>query len=247
MKTLIALLLLAGTAVCDTRTTLDSLDAAGAMQAELELAQLALERHPGDCSFLEARVRARINLAEEAMDAGREEEASQGFDQALEGSAELVRQCKERSMAHYYRALALGRRALFAGGREKVELSQGIERSALHALELDPDNGRAHGLIGRYYREMATLSWFLRKVAETLYGELPEGGVELSAEHLRRAVALEPEWVFAHFELAETLELLKQPAEAREHYRRALALPSTDHRDPLLKEEARRRLEKLGN
>ncbi len=235
------------TAVADTRTTLDSLEAVGAMQAQLELAELALQRNPEDCALQEARVRAQINLAEEAMDAGREDEAAQGFDAALQSSRELLKSCDERSMAHYYRALALGRRALFAGGREKVELSQGIEREALRALELDTDNARAHGLIGRYYREMANLSWFLRKVAETLYGELPEGGNELALEHLQRAVGLSPDWVFAHFELGETLEGLKRPAEAREHYRRAVALPATDHRDPLLQAQARERLEALGN
>ncbi len=227
--------------------TLDSLDAAWQMPASLAFAEQALAQDPEDCALWIRLVRAQVNVAEEAMDAGHEKEASEGFAVAQESSRRMVEACPGESMAHYYRALALGRRALFAGGREKVELSQEIEREGLKALELDPDNGMAHGLLGRYYREMANLSWLMRKIATTLFGELSEGGNDLALEHLQRAVELQPEWIFAHVELGETFALLEQNDEARREYARGLELPELDHRDHLLKAVARNWLEKHGH
>ncbi|MDP2361173.1 MAG: hypothetical protein Q8O14_10525 [bacterium] len=206
------------------------------------LAVQALAAAPSAYDGMWRLVRAQVDLGEQAQDAGRDEEAEAWFTKALAQSKELAARHPGQSMAHYYRALALGRRALFAGSREAVQLSQDVEKAALRALELDPGNSRAHGLIGRYYREMAHLSWVKRKLAETLFGKLPEGGDELALAHLRQAVALEPGWVFAWFELGETLSVMGRPAEAREAFTKAVQLPKTDHRDDRLKAEARRRL-----
>lgn len=210
-----------------------------------EFAERAAQLDPEGLGSLWRLVRSQVDLGETAQDEDREGEAEEWFGRALGSSRMLSELYPESTRAHYYRALALGRRALFAGGREKVELSREIERHARQAIELDPDNGRAHGLLGRYYREMAHLSWVMRTLAETIYGELPEGGDDLSYEHLRRASELEPNWLFAWAELGETCEMLKKNDEARTCYRQVLALPVSDHRDELLKAEVRERLADL--
>lgn len=187
-------------------------------------------------------VRSLVDQGEEAQDAGREGDAETWYNRALASSKLLVDSHPGHSMAHYYRALAVGRRALFAGGKEKVELSRVIEQEGLKALELNEDNGYAHGLLGRYYREMAHLSWVMRTLAETLFGDLPEGGDELAYEHLKRATELKPDWVFAWLELGETCQVMDREEEARACYQKALELPQTDHRDARYQEEARKRL-----
>jgi len=206
-----------------------------------ELAAQALKAAPGDFEALWRLVRGQVDLGEEAQDKGQDKQAELWFNKALATSQDLAAKHPGKSMSHYYRALALGRRALFAGGKEKVQLAQQIEKAALKALELDPRNGKAHGLIGRYYREMAHLGWVQRKAAETLFGELPKGGDEKALSHLRKATELEPAWIFGWFELAETLEVMGHKDEARKVYHKAAGMPRTDHRDPVLKAEAAKR------
>jgi len=210
-----------------------------------EFAERAAQLDPEGLESLWRLVRSQVDRGETAQDEGREGEAEEWFGRALGSSRLLVERHPQSTRAHYYRALALGRRALFAGGREKVELSREIEREAARAIELDADNGRAHGLLGRYHREMAHLGWVMRTLAETLFGDLPEGGDELSYEHLKRAAELEPGWIFAWSELGETCEALGRDDEARQCYERALALPDGDHRDGRLKAEVRERLDDL--
>jgi tetratricopeptide (TPR) repeat protein len=204
-------------------------------------AAAALKAAPGSFEALWRVVRGQVDLGEEAQDKGDEGQAEAWFAKALQSSRDLVARHPGQSRAHYYRALALGRRALFAGGKEQVQLAQEIEREALKALELDPDNGRAHGLIGRYYREMAHLNWIKRKLAQALFGRLPEGGDELALSHLKKATVLEPGWIFAWYELGETYEAMGRAAEARKAFQKAAGMPKSDHRDDKLKAEAARR------
>lgn len=206
-----------------------------------DLAAQALKAAPGSFEAQWRLVRGQVDLGEDAQDREQEDQAEAWFAKALQSSKELVARHPGQSQAHYYRALALARRALFAGGKEKVQLAQEIEREGLKAIELNPDNGRAHGLIGRYYREMAHLSWVMRKLAETLYGDLPAGGDEKALAHLKKAAALEPGWVFAWVELGETYEVMGREAEARSAFQKAAGLPKADHRDDRLKAEAQRR------
>ncbi len=244
LAALVALLFCGGARAADPAALLKACDEACAkydLTRAHESATQALQAAPGQFEALWRVARSQVDLGEDAQDKGQEKQAEAWFTKALGTSRELVRLHPGQSNAHYYRALAVGRRALFAGGKEKVELAQEIEREALRALELDPRNGRAHGLIGRYYREMAHLGWVMRKAAETLYGKLPKGGDELALSHLRKATELEPGWIFAWYELAETLEVMGHADEARKVYHKAASLPRTDHRDPLLKAEAAKR------
>lgn len=204
------------------------------------LAAQALSAKPGDFEAMWRLVRAQVDLGEDAQDKAQDAQAEAWFNKALASSKELAAKHPQQSMAHYYRALALGRRALFAGSKEAVQLSQEVEREALQALKLDPRNGRAHGLIGRYYREMAHLSWVKRKLAETLFGHLPEGGDDKALQHLKQATQLEPNWIFAWYELGETHEVMGQSAEARKAFQKAASMPKTDHRDDRLKADAAR-------
>lgn len=241
---LLVLLLTLGARAADPAALLKSCDEACAkydLVRSQELAAQALQAGPNQYEALWRLVRGQVDLGEDAQDRGQNEQAETWFNKALATSRELVRLHPGQSNAHYYRALAVGRRALFAGGKEKVSLAQEIEREALKALEIDPRNGRAHGLIGRYYREMAHLGWAKRKAAEALYGDLPKGGDEKALSHLRKATELEPAWVFAWYELAETLEVMGHKDEARKVFYKAASMPRLDHRDPLLKADAAKR------
>ncbi len=234
--------LLSAATVDDLCASADDACMKGDMAAALDYAERAVQDTPDSWDAQWRLVRSLVDQGEIAQDAGDEDAAEQWYNRALESSKSLVEAHPGYSMSHYYRALALGRRAMFAGGKEKVQLSQEIEKQALAALELDEENGSAHGLIGRYYREMAHLSWVMRKLAETLFGDLPDGGDQLSYDHLKRATELRPDWVFAWVELGETCEVMDRKDEAKACYQKALDLPASDHRDGIYQATAKERL-----
>src|SRR5262249_24991108 len=62
--------------------------------------------------------------------------------------------------------------------------------------------------------------------------------VRESGEALERAVAMEPEWCDAHYELARALDHLGDDSGARRHYRRAHALHADGHPLPLEMDDA---------
>jgi tetratricopeptide (TPR) repeat protein len=228
-------------------STLQACDEAASFECarSLELAEQAVEMETDSFESNWRLCRSQIDAGEMEQDAGHEDVAEEAYALALASTQKLVQTFPGQSMAHYYRALALGRRAMFAGGKEKVQLSNELEKHALKALELDPLNARAHGLIGRYYREMAHLSWVMRTLAETLFGDLPEGGDELSLKHLKKATELKSDWIFAWVELAETHEVMNHEAAAKSALKHALSLKSADHRDPILLAQAKEMMDDL--
>src|SRR5258706_8503438 len=67
---------------------------------------------------------------------------------------------------HVYLAVAVGKLALFEGGKRKVELSKEVKTEAEKAIELNPQEDVAYHVRGIWYREMVKLNWVLKKFAE---------------------------------------------------------------------------------
>jgi tetratricopeptide (TPR) repeat protein len=145
-------------------------------------------------------------------------------------AAELARKAVGLSSAdakgHAYLAVAVGKLALFEGGKRKVELSKEVKAEAEKALELDPDEDVALHVLAIWNREMVELGWFLRTFAQLLYGKLPPASLDLAISDLRRASALRPDVIPHHVELGITLASARRWAEAKAELEKGLALPT---------------------
>ena len=98
---------------------------------------------------------------------------------------------------------------------------------------------------GAFYREVATASSVERSLARIFLGGIPEGTLEDSERVLRIALRLEPDNIYAHLEIGQTLIELERTEEARTHLQRVLDLPKTGHQDRELKDQAREILDRL--
>jgi tetratricopeptide (TPR) repeat protein len=127
---------------------------------------------------------------------------------------------------HDYLAVAVGKLALFEGGKRKVELSREVKAEADKALALDPDDDIALHVLAIWNREMAELGWFLRTFAQLLYGKLPPASLDTAIADLRRATELKPEVIPHHVELGITLAAAKRWREAKVELGKGLALPT---------------------
>lgn len=197
---------------------------------------------PADTALLWRTPRALLNLAEERPGEQGDEAI---YREAVELGRRAVRAAPGSARAHATLAAALGRLALFEGGRRKVELAREVRAEAELAAELDPSDFAAFVVLGILERELATLNPFLEAFARTFFGRLPEASVEGSAAHLERAVRLEPATITPRVELARTYLELDRDADARRELEAALALPPQEEADRIRQREARELMEEV--
>ncbi|OFV82441.1 MAG: hypothetical protein A2Y78_02085 [Acidobacteria bacterium RBG_13_68_16] len=127
---------------------------------------------------------------------------------------------------HAYLAVAVGKLALFEGGKRKVELSKEVKAEAENALRLNPDDDVALHVLAIWNREMVELGWFLKSFAQLLYGKFPPASLDVAITDLRRATELKPDVIPHHVELGITLASAKRWPEAKAELDKGLALPT---------------------
>jgi len=141
---------------------------------------------------------------------------------------------------HTFLAIAVGKLALYEGGKRKVELSKEVKTEAETALKLDQGEDLAHHVLGVWNREMVELNWMLRRFAELLYGKFPPASLDESVSHLRRAAELAPSAVAHHVELGLTLIDAQKCAEGQRELTNALTMPKTWVTDDYYRDLAKR-------
>ncbi len=162
--------------------------------------------------------------------------------EAAASARDAVRLRPSAPAGHDMLAIALGRLALFEGGKRKVELGKEVKAEADRALQLDPNDDVALDVLGVWNREMASLGWLLRGFAELLYGKLPRASLAASISDLTRAVGLRPEVITHRVELGISLAAARRWGEAQAQLERALALPTGWVTDDHYRAIARREL-----
>jgi tetratricopeptide (TPR) repeat protein len=180
--------------------------------------------------------------------------AADGSDEKLAWYHEAERHARrasavnpEDSQGHAYVAASLGYIALQQSPKAKVEMSKEVRDEARRALELDPSNDVGHHVLGRWHAEILRLSGFSRTFAKLFLGAdvFGEASWEKAAEHLRRAIELNPSHLNHHLELARIYEDMGDAELARREYETVLDLPRTDVMDAERKAAAADRLAKL--
>lgn len=210
----------------DVATLLADGDAAAArfdLQATLEAYRKAYELAPDNYQAAWKLARA---LTDKATLTDNHTEQEQLCQEAIPIARKAVKLEPDDPMGHDYLAIALGKLALFEGGKRKVELSKEVKAQAQEALKLDPKDDIALHVLGVWNREMATLGWFQRTFARMLYGELPKASLEAAVADLRQAVELRPDVVAHHVELGITLADAKDWAAAKVQLEKGLSLPT---------------------
>jgi len=133
----------------------------------------------------------------------------------------------EDSKGHTFLAVAVGKLALYEGGKRKVELGNEVKRESERAIKLNDKEDLAYHVLGVWNREMAELNWVLRKFAELLYGKFPAASLDKAIQDLQRARDLAPKVVAHPVELGVTLAEMRRWTEASAALEQALVMPQT--------------------
>ena len=147
--------------------------------------------------------------------------------------------------AHFRLSVALGRLALFRGGKEKIRLSQRVKAEADTAVILNPEADLAYHVLGRWHQNLANLSSVLKFFAKVLYGGVPPGSNEESVAMFKKAIEINPTHIEHHLELARTYKFMDEKELARESLKKVLELPAKEEDDKKFIKEAETMLKKL--
>ena len=149
---------------------------------------------------------------------------------------------------HYMVAVAVGRVALTKGARERVRYASVIRDEALRATELNPRHDGALHVLGRWNAEIQRLSGITKFFAKTFLGAsvFNQATWENAESYFTQAVNNDPQNIYHHLDLAETLVDMDKPAEARTHLEQVGTLPlGCDPMDPTYKQQAATLLQRL--
>ncbi len=216
----------------------DAFDASGAVNA-FE-AVLALDSSQYDANWKAAR--SLVDVAKQVT--GRDDSLKRRRDSlytVARGYAErAIRADSTRADGHFALALALGQLSRTRGGKDRVRFAKLIYDEASRAIAIDSTHDGAQHILGAWHAEVKRLSGIQKFFAKTLFGGgfLDRGSWDAAIDHLQRAVALRPDYVFHRLELAEVLVDRKRYSEARELLASIPPLPQSDVMDAQYQRDA---------
>lgn len=196
----------------DSLAACDQLYAAGNLTKSVAAARRILAREPDSYDAVWRLSRALIsagNLAEQERD-------SEGlYEEALTQARLAVTLNPQGTRGYTCLAICAGNLSNFASGRDMINMAEDARTAARKAIALDADNDLAHLVLGVWNREIATVGGLTKLAAKVIYGGVPAGAsLEESEACLRRAIALAPEHLNHHRELAITLLEMDRRTEA---------------------------------
>ncbi len=205
-----------------------------ALQPAAEIAELKamLAADSNDYQVLWRLARAQVDLAKTIK-------GEHDYTKSVRDSVySVARAYGERAVAadsndaegHFVVALALGELSLTRGGKERVKFAKTIYDEAARAVALNPDHDGAQHVLGAWHAEVKRLSGVTRFFAKMLFGAgfMDRASWDSATVHLERAVALKPDYIHHHLELAQVYVDLKRYADARAQLAIIPSLPDED-------------------
>lgn len=140
----------------------------------------------------------------------------------------------EGADGHFVLAAAIGRASLTKSKKERVRRAGEIRAEALRALAIDPEHHKTDHVLGRWNAEIMRLSGFSRFMAKNFLGGkiFSAASWDSATVYMERAVALSPQNIYHHLDLAEILIDRGRYSEARTHLEQIATFPVYDVMDP---------------
>ncbi|MGC1478913.1 MAG: hypothetical protein WA771_00290 [Chthoniobacterales bacterium] len=186
---------------------------------------------------------AKAKVAEMEEAASRDLQWKLG-EEALALAERAVAEDPGDAEAHLSVAIVLGKISFLRPPRERIKDSARIRDAALKAVEIDPDYGLAHFVLGRWHYELANLGAGAKFFAEMLFGELPEASNESAVKYLERARDLDG-GLMTRAELGRAYLAVGRTEEARAQLRAAVASEAIDADEREAQARARQALQDL--
>ena len=159
------------------------------LPSALKAYRAAHARSPDDYEAAWKLARALCDKSTLSKDLGEQKQCCIEAEQLARAAVKLK---PDDSKGRAYLAVAVGKLALYEGGKRKVELASEVKKEAERAIKLNDKEDLAYHVLGVWNREMVELNWVLRKFAELIYGKFPSASLDDAIHDLERASQLEP-------------------------------------------------------
>lgn len=235
---ILPLILFAQQDLVEQKQRADSLYESYEEKEALELYSDILEEEPENykslwrASFLYSRIGNRLN---------NEDEQKEYFNKGINLAERALAVDSTDAQSHFVMAVAMGRKALISGARERVAASRAIKKHADKALEYDENHAGAWHVLGRWHFKVANLSWVERAAANTLFGGIPGDATnQKAADAIQKAIDLNDNNILYYYDLAKVYEEMGHDQQALSVCESAVELESRTPDDPTLKEQCRK-------
>ena len=109
---------------------------------------------------------------------------------------------------------------------------------AWEPIKLDPTNDGTYHVMGRWYFEVASLSWIERKMAEIIYTKPPVGSYEEAIFYFKKAIEIKNDEIRHYFWIAKTYIAMNQLDQAKQYLNDITNLEPLDDSDQIMKLES---------
>ena len=148
---------------------------------------------------------------------------------------------------HFQLSRAIGRTALAASARDRVKYAVSVRDAALRALALNTKHPGALHVLGVWNAEVMRLNGVARAFAKAFMGgqALSSASWAEAIRYMEQAVAVEPNRLVHHLDLARVYRDAERRNDARAAYQAALRAPLQDANDDRYRQSASDELAKL--
>jgi len=188
--------------------------------------------------------RSEIDLAEVERDAARRDRYSKSGE-AL--SRRAIRINPQDAEAHFHLARALGRRALSVGVRDRIKFATEVRAEAVESLRYNANHPGALHVLGVWNAEVMRINGVSRFLAKNVLGGrvFGEASWDNAVKYMEHAVAVDPDRIVHHLDLAKIYADVGDKAKARAQLELVVRGRRIDFSDPAYQREAQDLLDKM--
>jgi len=168
------------------------------------------------------------------------------YNTALNYADKAISKDSNSADAYYVRAVAAAKLTEVETENKKLVADvRDIKIYADKALLINPDNGKANYVLGKWNYEMVTMPWAKKAAVKVLFGGMPEATIESTYKYMEKCKTLEPYFVLNYFDLAKAYKYDHKPAKAIEVLNQMVKLPTRTADDAALKSEGKKMLSEM--
>ncbi|HUQ81991.1 MAG TPA: hypothetical protein VM076_12655 [Gemmatimonadaceae bacterium] len=188
--------------------------------------------------------RSEIDLAEPERDEGRRDRYSRAGEIL---ARRAIRVNPTDAEGHFNLARALGRRALSVGVRDRIKFATEVRAEALESLKYNPNHPGGLHVLGVWNAEVMRINGVSRFLAKNVLGGrvFGEASWDRAVSYMERAVAVDPDRIVHHLDLAKIYADVGDKAKARAQFELVVRGHRIDFSDPAYQREAQLALEKM--
>jgi tetratricopeptide (TPR) repeat protein len=139
----------------------------------------------------------------DAMPTSKDPAVVKGYAQKALASAMLSLKADPNSpKSHCCVAVCYAKQFPYSDNQTKVDYSRQIKAEAEKAIELDPKFDLAYHMLGRWNFEVSNMGFLTRGLIRIAYGGLPKASKDAAIESFKQAIAIAPNRIIHHLQLA---------------------------------------------